>query len=209
MSLTGIFLVLFLIEHVFGNFFLFVDSTGVAYDEYSHNMTHNIFIQIVEIILFLSFIFHIIDGTMLWMKNRASRPVGYAVSRRSQNSFWTSRNMIISGSIIFLFLIIHLKTFFFPYRFDINSIQKYNGQPSIYHEVKYVFQHSIAYASFYVFAMILLCLHLHHGFSSAFQTIGMRHPKYYPFLKAFGLVLSIVICAGFAAQPIYFLLINK
>jgi succinate dehydrogenase / fumarate reductase cytochrome b subunit len=205
MGSTGLFFVLFLIEHVTGNFLLFANDGGVAYNEYSHSLTHNHIIApiifLVEILLFSSFILHAIDGTVLYFQNRARRgSVDYIVKRRSQNSMWTSRNMMITGSVILLFLIIHLKTFFVPYRFT-------NSVPNLYNEVVRVFQ-SPLYVGFYVFSMVLLALHLQHGFSSAFQTLGMRHPKYFPFLKVFGLLLTIVICGGFAAQPLYFLLFH-
>jgi len=201
MGVTGLFFVFFLIEHVAGNFLLFADDDGKEYNLYSHTLTHNVIIgpiiKIVEILLFTSFIVHIIDGTTLWIKNRRSRPKGYAVNKRSQNSQWTSRNMMLTGTILFIFLVIHLGTFFVPYRFTDNV-------PDLYKRVYTEFQNPW-FVGFYVFAMVFLSFHLQHGFSSAFQTLGLRNPKYFPFLKKLGLFLSIVICAGFAAQPLYFL----
>src|ERR1700744_1822124 len=121
MGATGLYFVIFLIEHVAGNFLLFNNDGGAEYNLYSHTLTHDVIvgpiIKIVEILLFTSFIIHIIDGTTLWIHNRKSRPAGYVVKKRSQNSKWTSRNMMLSGSILFIFLVIHLGTFFVPYRF--------------------------------------------------------------------------------------------
>jgi succinate dehydrogenase / fumarate reductase cytochrome b subunit len=205
MGVTGLFFLLFLLEHVAGNFLLFADDGGAEYNLYSHTLTHNVIIgpiiKLVEILLFLSFLVHIIDGTTLWIQNRKSRPNGYVVKKRSQNSQWTSRNMMLSGAIIFIFLVIHLGTFFVPYRFT-------DDVPNLYQRVHDEFQ-SPLFTGFYVFAMVFLALHLQHGFSSAFQTLGMRNPKYFPFLKKLGLVLSIVISAGFAAQPLYFLFYDQ
>jgi succinate dehydrogenase / fumarate reductase cytochrome b subunit len=205
MGVTGLFFVIFLLEHVAGNFLLFNDDGGKEYNLYSHTLTHNVIIgpiiKLVEILLFTSFIIHIVDGTALWLQNRRSRPKGYVVKKRSENSKWTSRNMMLSGSVIFIFLIIHLGTFFVPYRFT-DSI------PNLYEKVKQEFA-SPLFTGFYVFAMVFLSFHLQHGFSSAFQTLGMRNPKYFPFLQKLGLVLSIVICAGFAAQPLYFLFYDQ
>jgi succinate dehydrogenase / fumarate reductase cytochrome b subunit len=205
MGSTGLFFVIFLLEHVAGNFLLFNDDKGAAYNEYSHTLTHNHIIApiitIIEILLFSSFIIHAIDGTILWLQNRKARPIGYVKNGKSQNSRWVSRNMMLGGSIIFIFLVIHLKTFFVPYRFT-NSI------PNLYDHVAEVFKNEW-YSGFYVFAMVMLSLHLNHGFASAFQSLGLRNAKYYPFIKSLGLFLSIVICAGFAAQPLYFLLLHK
>jgi succinate dehydrogenase / fumarate reductase, cytochrome b subunit len=205
MGATGLFFVIFLIEHVAGNFLLFLDDGGKEYNLYSHTLTHNVIvgpiIKLVEILLFASFIIHAIDGFSLWIQNRQARPQGYIVKDRNKNSQWTSRNMIVSGSVILIFLVIHLKTFFYPYRVT-------ETIPNLYQEVYRVFQNPY-YAGFYVFAMVFLAFHIQHGFSSAFQTLGMRSPKYFPFLKTLGLILSIVICAGFAAQPIYFLFYDQ
>jgi succinate dehydrogenase / fumarate reductase, cytochrome b subunit len=198
MSLTGLFLVAFVIEHVSANFLLFAGDKGVAYNEYSHFMSSNIFIRIIEIFLFASFIFHAIDGIILWRQNSSARGQGYAVDKGSPGTFWTSRNMIITGSLVLLFLLIHLGTFFVPYRFT-------NNVPDLFDRVRVEFQNPF-FTGFYVFSMIMLALHLHHGFASAFQTIGLRSPKYYPAIKFLSVFLSIVICAGFASQPLYFLL---
>ena len=205
MGFTGLFFVIFLLEHVAGNFLLFNNDGGAEYNLYSHTLTHDVvvgpIIKIVEILLFSSFIFHIVDGTILWIKNRRSRPQGYAVNRRNQNSKWTSRNMMLSGAILFIFLVIHLSTFFIPYRFT-------DSVPNLYQRVHDEFQ-SPLFTGFYVFSMVFLAFHINHGFASAFQTLGMRNFKYYPFIEKLGVILSILISAGFASQPLYFLFFDQ
>ncbi len=106
--------------------------------------------------------------------------------------------MIVSGSIILLFLIIHLKTFFVPYRITGDM----DGR-TLYELTRDAFYNPL-YSGFYVVCMVLLALHLHHGISSAFQTVGLRHPNYYGGIKLISVILSIVICGGFAAMPLYF-----
>jgi succinate dehydrogenase / fumarate reductase, cytochrome b subunit len=202
MGATGLFFVIFLIEHAAGNFLLFANDNGKEYNLYSHTLTHNVIIgpivKLIEIFLFSSFIFHIVYGILLWVQNKRSRSIQYIVNKPNQNSQWTSRNMMLSGAIIFLFLVIHLGTFFIPYRFTDNI-------PDLYQKVYNEFKNPW-FTGFYVFAMVFLCLHLQHGFFSAFQTLGLRtNRKYIPFLKIFGLIFSIVICASFASQPLYFL----
>lgn len=196
MALTGLFLVVFLIEHVAGNFLLFANDGGTAYNAYSHTMTNSPFVRVVEVFLFLSFLFHAVDGLILWRQNKASRPQGYAVKKASPGTKWASRNMVLAGVVILVFLVIHLATFFVPYRITGNI-------PNLYNRVEEVFR-SPLYSGFYVFCMFFLGQHLWHGFASAFQTIGVRHPKYYPFLRGTGLFISLALSLGFAAQPVYF-----
>ena len=117
MALTGLFLFLFLLEHLYGNLLLYKIDQGEAYNEYTETLTSNIIIRTIEYVLFAGFIIHIIDGLFLTYSNRKARPIDYAMSHQGQNSSWFSRNMGLTGSIIFVFLIIHLRTFFFPHRF--------------------------------------------------------------------------------------------
>jgi succinate dehydrogenase / fumarate reductase cytochrome b subunit len=108
--------------------------------------------------------------------------------------------MIQSGTIIFIFLVIHLKSFFVNYRLGTPDDTMYQGVVKTFENPWY--------AWFYIFAFVLLAFHLVHAFQSAFQTLGLRHNKYTPFIKSFGVVFSILICAGFALIPVYFLYIN-
>jgi succinate dehydrogenase / fumarate reductase cytochrome b subunit len=200
MALTGLFLVFFLIEHVFGNLLLFANDGGAAFNEYSHDMSHNTIIRIVEYLLFAGIIFHFVDGFILWSKNRSARPIRYQMSKPHEKTKWTSRNMIWSGSVILIFLVIHLKSFFVPYRITDGMDGK-----TLFEITRDAFANPY-YSAFYVFAMILLGLHLNHGFSSAFQTLGLRHPNFYSGIKILGVILSLVISLGFASMPIYFYL---
>lgn len=199
MSLTGFFLVLFLIEHLIGNLLLLLNDKGKAFMEYSEFMAspRNILIRIVEILLFIFLVYHIINGTRLWWSNRNARPVKYKLKRSSENSTFFSRFMIQSGSIIFIFLVIHLNTFFIPYRFGNPGNTMYEGAVEAFSNAWYSW--------FYVLAMILLSFHLIHGVQSAFQTLGIRHNKYTIFIKQCGIVFSILLCLGFAIIPLFFL----
>jgi succinate dehydrogenase cytochrome b subunit len=200
MALTGLFLGLYLIEHLVGNLLLLANDGGKSFEIYSEIMasSKNFLIRFIEIILFLVFIYHIINGVRLWWGNRSARRIGYKKNNPSANSTFFSRFMIYSGSIVFIFLIIHLDSFFFPYRFG-------NPGNTMYEGVVAKFSNTW-YSIFYIFAMILLAFHLVHGVQSSFQTLGIRHNKYTGFIKVCGIIFSIVICAGFALIPIYFLL---
>lgn len=197
MALTGIFLVVFLIEHLIGNFLLLAGDGGKAYAEYSHWAVSNPFIRIVEVFLFFGFIFHIVDGIIVTMQNKKARGAGYAINRRPSN--WTSRNMILSGLVLFAFLVIHLASFFWPYR--ISNV----GETDLYQVAVEKFTNPL-FTGFYIISFILLGMHIWHGFSSAFQTLGMRHPKYYPAIKGAGMFIAVGLPLGFAIIALYFLL---
>lgn len=195
-GLTGLFLISFLLVHLAGNFQLFMNDNGVAFNAYSEFMSTNPIIRTLEIGLVLGFVFHMFIGTKLWLKNKAARPVAYAVRDANANSAWTSRSMFLSGLIIVVFLVIHLRSFFVETRFL--------GQHDMYKLVVEAFKQPI-YSGFYVFAMALLGLHLNHGFQSSFQTFGLLGKKYSPVIKGLGLAFAIIVPLLYAVIPLYFL----
>ncbi len=117
MSITGLFLCSFLVIHLIGNLQLFKDDGGAAFNIYSKFMGHNPIIRTMEFVLLAGFLFHIWDAIALTRRNKSARSQGYAVNRSEQNSNWSSRNMGLLGTVILVFLIIHLYNFFWPARF--------------------------------------------------------------------------------------------
>ncbi|WP_439881961.1 succinate dehydrogenase cytochrome b subunit [Pontibacter sp. MBLB2868] len=202
MSITGLFLCSFLVVHLIGNFQLFKDDGGLAFNVYSEFMGHNPVIRTLEIVLLLGFIFHIYDAIVLTRKNKAARPVSYANNHPEENSTWSSRNMGLLGTVILVFLIIHLYNFFWRARFG-DVPEDAAGVENLYMVVVDSFQ-MWWYVAIYVISMIALAYHLIHGFQSAFQTLGLTHKKYTPFIQAFGYAFSVLICLGFAIMPLYF-----
>ncbi|NDK55933.1 succinate dehydrogenase cytochrome b subunit [Pontibacter fetidus] len=203
MSITGLFLCSFLVVHLVGNLTLFRQDGGEAFNIYSHFMANNPIIRTMEFVLVAGFLFHIYDAIVLTRRNKAARPVGYANSHPEQNSTWSSRNMGLLGTIILVFLLVHLWNFFVPARFG-----GLEGVPNaeylnLYSEVVLAFKNPI-YVGLYVISMIALAYHLIHGFQSAFQSLGLTHKKYTPFIQKFGYAFSVLICLGFAAIPLYF-----
>jgi succinate dehydrogenase / fumarate reductase cytochrome b subunit len=199
MALTGLFLYLFLIEHLIANLLLLNNDGGNAYTIYAEVLgsPYNIPLRVIEVGLFFFLIYHAVNGTRLWLSNRKAKGYPYLVNRASENSTFFSRFMFWSGIVVGIFLIIHLKSFFVNYRLATPSDTMYEG-------VIKNFQNPY-YSVFYLIAFVLLAFHLVHAFQSAFQTLGLRHNKYTPFIKGFGVIFSILICAGFAILPIYFL----
>jgi len=196
MAITGLFLSAFLIEHLYGNTMLLYNDGGEAFNKYCEDMTGNLIIRIVEFILFGAFLFHIVDAIVISVQNKNARPQGYAVDKQSKNSSWYSRNMGFTGSIIFIFLALHLRTFFFEHRV-LTSNETY------FDTVAFSFQHGW-YVALYVISMILLGAHLNHGIQSAFRSLGLSNKNYAGALKTAGSAFAILMAIGFASFPIIF-----
>ncbi len=119
MALTGLFLCTFLIVHVGGNLLLFKHDDGFAFNVYANFLTHFPPIEVIAYLLYLSILVHTLYAIVLTVKNRKARPVGYAVTS-SDNAKWQSRNMGLLGSILFLFIVIHMSDFWYNYKYTDN-----------------------------------------------------------------------------------------
>jgi len=198
-GLTGLCLCIFLVVHLLGNMLLFKNDGGAAFDQYAELLPSLLIIIIIEYILFAIFICHILFGTIVWAINKFSRPQKYLVNKQQENSSFFSRWAFVTGSIVFIFLVVHLRTFWFTSRFQAGE------HFSMYALVKESFS-SPVYSFFYVVAMFLPGFHLRHGFQSAFQTFGLKTKKYTPLIETVGMIFWLLIPAVFAYMPIRFLL---
>jgi len=195
MALSAMFLLIFLIMHLTVNFLSVFGPD--AFNTASDFMGYNPLIQfIMQPVLGFAVIFHFVLGFILEIRNRKARPVGYAVNNGSANSSWMSRNMLISGLVVLAFLALHMYDFWwheinFKY-IERNEIDNMRYWGELHERFANVWR-----VLLYVVAFVLLGLHLAHGFQSSFQSIGARHPKYTPTIKAFGKWYSILIPAGF------------
>ena len=209
-ALTGLFLISFLIVHVSGNMLLFSDDGGDAFNIYSRFMSTNPLIRVLEIGLVLGFVLHIYQSLVLTAKNRGAREVKYVKQKSHENSSWYSRNMALFGMIILVFLVIHLKSYWYEYKFGEVPMTTIEGE-SVKDMYKIVAESFTAawYVAFYVISMVILAFHLVHGTQSAFQTLGLNHPSYTPTIKAVGTIFAIVVPALFAAMPLYFYFLYK
>ncbi len=131
MALTGLFLCLFLVVHLIGNFQLLKDDYGFAFNSYTKFMTTNPLIKIVSYITYLSILFHAFKGLSLVFKNKAARKSKYHVDGSWANSQWTSRYMGVLGTIILVFIVMHMADFWFEMKFGELPTQKY-----IYYEAE-------------------------------------------------------------------------
>ncbi len=196
MGLTGLFLCSFLIVHLAGNLLLFKNDGGTAFNAYAEFMSTNLVIRILEIVLIAGFLLHIIFGVLVWLDGRRARPQQYAMSRPSETSSILSRLAFWTGSFVFIFLVVHMYSFWAPARFG-------TIEGSMYNLVKTAFE-SPAYDAFYVAALFLLGCHLRHGFQSAFQTLGVR-PGWRRPLDMVAIIFWLLFPAAFATMPLYFL----
>lgn len=193
MSLTGLFLVSFLIVHLSGNFTLLLDDPQ-PFNDYSAFMSTHWTIRILELGLVAGFVIHIYTAIVLIAKNNAARPQKYAYEKPSANSSWFSRNMALSGIIVLLFLFLHLYSFWYQYK--VGNVEMLNGTKDMYGLVVNALKQEW-YLAIYILAFVLLGFHLNHGFQSAFQTLGLYHKKYTPAIKGLGSVIAALFPLGF------------
>ncbi len=201
MSLSALFLLIFLLQHFAINFTsVFSEET---FNDLSHFMGTNPLIQFVmQPVLAFGVAFHFIMGFILEAKNRKSRPTAYASYNGGANSSWMSRNMIYSGLVILLFLGLHFYDFWFP-EIAHKYIQSHPEDPTRYYGELIEKFHDPIRVGLYCLAFVFLALHLLHGFQSAFQSLGARHSKYTPAIQKIGTLYSYLIPAGFIFIAIF------
>ncbi len=193
-ALTGISLVGFLLEHAVSNLLL-LNPDPVPYLAYAAFMGTNIIIRILEIGLFLGFALHIASALLVQFNNRQARPTRYAVQRRSTKA-WFSRAMLLSGSITFIFLTVHLGRFFVPHKV------LHTSHLDLYADTRLAFGNPW-YVVFYVVAMILLGIHLAHGVQSALQTFGLQSSRSALLVRRAGYIYAVLVPGMLALIPVW------
>ncbi len=214
MSFTGLFLCIFLVGHLLGNLQLLLPVSEAARDqfnEYALFMTSNPLVMILSYVTYISILFHAVDGVILTINNRKARPQGYVSYKPSTNSTWSSRNMGLLGTVIFVFIILHMNAFWAEMKFGglDNTVYTTAGGESVkdlYTLTLSTFQdgtYGLIFVIIYVFSMAAIAFHLLHGFSSGFQTLGANHPKYNGFIRKLGYGFAILVPLAFAVIPVY------
>jgi succinate dehydrogenase / fumarate reductase cytochrome b subunit len=206
MSITGIFLMLFLIVHLTVNSLLMVGPD--AFNSAAHFMTTNSFIMVLEPLLALGFIIHIIYSAYLTLQNQRLRPVHYKKIDRWGSSTWPSRNMFILGGLVLIFLVIHLSNFFWKVKFgDLDTVMVQGTQMhDLYGLVSSLFINWWWYDLIYILGALFLALHLSHGFWAAFQSLGWDNDRWRVRLKRIAYVFAVIMGVGFSSIPVYFLI---
>lgn len=203
MALTGLFLVSFLIMHLAGNLQLLDGSLNgqLNFNRYADFMTTFPVVKVISYVLYFSILFHSFDGLLLAVQNRNARPKGYAYERPGANSAWYSRRMAILGTLILVFIVIHMRSFWYTYHWGEIGVDA-EGRKDLYTVVQAAFQ-EWWYVVLYVIMMAVLAFHLLHGIQSAFQSMGINHGRYTPMIRNAGVFLAVVLPIFFALIPVW------
>ena len=201
-ALSGGFLVIFLLGHLVGNLQLFIPGElgQKQFNSYALFMTTNPAVIALSYLTYTSIILHSILTMYLVLRSRSARSVRYQVSSGSSNSSWSSRNMAFLGTMLLIFLIIHLRSFWYEMHFGDIGLDKW-GNKDLYTVTVSAFQNTL-YTAFYVLSMLMLSFHLSHGVSSAFQTLGLSTSKYEKIINFVGKSIAVLIPLIFASIPI-------
>jgi succinate dehydrogenase / fumarate reductase cytochrome b subunit len=198
MSFTGLFIAFFLIIHLAGNLQLLLppEIAHEQYNWYSHLLSGNILIKIIAYLLYLSLLVHILDALFITLQNRKAAGQSLKKDTRGKVSPWFSRNMGILGVVILIFLVVHMKDYWYQYKFGHIPLDE-QGNKDIYTIVIESFK-NIWYVILYVIGFIGLGYHLAHGVSSAFRTLGLYNKSYIKIFKYLGYAFAILLPLGYA-----------
>ena len=204
-SLSGLFLILFLVGHLLGNLQLLVSNDGgvarLQFNAYAQFMTTNPVVKFLSYLTYLFFLLHIVYAIVITRLNAAARPQDYGCGRnRGGQASWASKNMGILGTVILIFLVIHLRGFWYEMHWG-GILLDTEGQKDLYSVVVKAYA-QWWYVLIYVVSMVFLAYHLSHGFGSVFQTLGLYHKRYTPMIQAFGIAFSVIVSGLFALIPI-------
>ena len=198
-GLTGLALFAYLVLHLVGNALVFLGQE--TFNEYSHTLISNPLIGPIEIGLLLIFLLHVYKTVTMWFANQKARPAGYQRKRpagHTSRKSVASSTMILTGSVVLLFILVHVKQFKYGayYASAANPAVRdlYRTEVDVFHQPLWV--------AFYVICTALVALHLRHGISSGFQSIGFDHPIYTRRLVTWGIVGAIVVGGGLAVIPL-------
>lgn len=198
MAITGLALIGFLVVHLAGNFTLYADDTGEAFNAYAHLLESNPLLPIAEIVLLGLFLAHIGMGIRVSLQNREARKSRYHQRTTHGKQTFASASMLATGIIIAIFLVVHISDF----RIAKELVE--GGEYDMAQMVKDRLASPLG-ALIYIGGVGALAIHLSHAFNSALQTLGLNHPKYTPLLEKAGLGLAVILGLGFASFPIYLL----
>jgi succinate dehydrogenase / fumarate reductase, cytochrome b subunit len=203
MAVTGLVWAGFVLSHMLGN--LLIMAGPDAYNAYSFTLLSNPFIYIAEGALLLTIVVHVIDGIVLTIKNKSARKTKYAIPTNGDKAArFQSKWMIFHGSLIFVFLILHLIAFKYGpgeaegYTTVVKGIEMRNLHKLVIEN----FQHP-GFTAWYLFAMVIVGFHLSHGLYSSFASLGLQNSRINGALSKIGYVYAFVVALGFMVPPIY------
>ncbi len=205
MGLSGLVWAGFVFGHMAGNMLLFVSKD--AYNAYGHMLTSGVAIYAIEAVLLSTLIGHVVFGFLLAYQNRIAKGVRYAYTPTGpKGASLASRTMIFQGSLILVFVILHLITFKYGsyYETTVNGVvmrDLFRLMVEIFKQPEYVF--------WYVVSVIILGFHLSHGLGSTVQSLGIKTEGNERWVKTAGWIYGLVVAGGFLSQPLYIFLSNS
>ncbi len=206
MGLAGAVWTLFVAGHMAGNLLIFGGEE--VFNRYGHAIVSNKpLLYGAEVILTLSLLVHVGLGILLTLENKKAKPNKYAQPPvPAKKAKFASTTMALHGSIILFFIIYHLITFKWGPYYEV----EYNGvvMRDLHRLMIEVFS-SPAFVFGYMICLVLLGVHLSHGASSVFQSLGINHPRYQPTIKKASWAYAIIVAVGFISQPLYVFLFLK
>ena len=190
LALAGIFLLLFLPVHFAVNLLL-LKSDPEPFNKAAHFMASFPLIKVFEIALMAAILIHVFLGITVQIQNWLARPVGYVSGEKSKTSS-LSRFMIWTGATVLTFLVLHFFNFYFI------KLGLVEGDPENFYDTAHSLFSIPLYNYIYLACFLLLGFHLHHAFSSAFQTLGLNHRIWTPIVNVAAWIYAIAMPAGFA-----------
>ena len=207
-GITGLALVLFLVGHLIGNLLIYVGPDAFNFYAYFlEHLGHGWLLYFVEAGLIAFFVLHIVTGISVYRGKRAARIDPYyqvGDAGGSSHKSLASRTMILTGVVIFVFVVLHVKMFKYG-RADLVVLPGGEEARDVYTLVVRAFKSPLI-ALGYTAVMVLIGFHLRHGIWSAFQSIGVSHPRITPALYLAGIVAGILLAFGFLLFPVIILL---
>ncbi len=194
---TGIALLGFLVVHLSGNLTIYADKSGESFDKYAHTLDSNPLLPIAEVFLGILFVGHIAFALRSNVRNREARSQGYAVRASLGKKNLSSVSMVVTGLVVLVFLLIHL------YDFRVGRLLA-PKETSLASLVRERLSTPLG-AGVYLLGVGALSIHLRHAFRSAFQSLGVNHPRLNPLLERLTWAVAILFGLGFASFPIYFM----
>ena len=202
-GLSGLFLVLFLLGHLLGNLQLFIpgEDGQKQFNEYALFMTTNPAVKILSVLTYSTIILHTILTLFLVFQSSNARDVKYLQSSGNANSTWGSKNMAVLGTLILVFIVIHMKSFWYEMHFGVIGLDPWGNKDL--HTVTVTAFNELWYVLFYVLSMVVLAIHLKHGVESVFQTLGIKTRRYVSLIHKAAYGFALIVPAAFASIPIY------
>lgn len=212
MAITGLFLSFFLIVHLSANFLLLLphEIAPNLYNSYSNALRTNPVIEVVSIFLYLAIILHTVIAINLTLRNKRKTETPYHQNKILETSSWPSQNMGLLGLMILIFIIVHMANFWAKVKLGIEGPMPtdINGHSDIYMLVVTSLKDPIL-VTFYAVMSIPLAMHLSHGVSSAFRSLGVYHKRYMRYIEILSKIYSVVMGLGFGLIPLYIFFFSK